>query len=110
MSSRKIFEDNLEIERVVNGLIAPGLPFQYRRIQRQLVADHDTRFRSTPSILSDIRAAATYKGGGGVGDNPGGGMHALEIHQVFPSSKMYTICGGIILCTVPGEQCHYHPQ
>ena len=37
--------------------------------------------------FSDIRSGDAYKGGGGVGDNPGGGMHALEIHQVFPSHE-----------------------
>ena len=46
-------------------------------------------FDHAPSnwCFSDIRSGDAYKGGGGVGDNPGGGMHALEIHQVFPSSE-----------------------
>jgi hypothetical protein len=46
-------------------------------------------FDHAPSnwCFSDIRSGDSYKGGGGVGDNPGGGMHALEIHQVFPSSE-----------------------
>lgn len=35
---------------------------------------------------SDIRSGDAYKGGGGTGDNPGGGMHQLETHDLFPSS------------------------
>ena len=36
---------------------------------------------------SDIRSGDAYKGGGGTGDNPGGGMHQLETHKIFPSSE-----------------------
>lgn len=35
----------------------------------------------------DIRSGDAYKGGGGTGDNPGGGMHQLEVHELFPSSN-----------------------
>ncbi|WP_372920244.1 RagB/SusD family nutrient uptake outer membrane protein [Salegentibacter sp.] len=35
---------------------------------------------------SDIRSGDAYKGGGGTGDNPGGGMHQMETHDLFPSS------------------------
>jgi hypothetical protein len=46
-------------------------------------------FDHAPSnwATSDIRSGDAYKGGGGTGDNPGGGMHQLEIHDVFPSSE-----------------------
>lgn len=35
----------------------------------------------------DIRSGDAYKGGGGTGDNPGGGMHQLETHTIFSSSE-----------------------
>ncbi|MCY4561029.1 MAG: RagB/SusD family nutrient uptake outer membrane protein [Flavobacteriaceae bacterium] len=46
-------------------------------------------FDHAPSnwATSDIRSGDAYKGGGGTGDNPGGGMHQLETHDVFPSSE-----------------------
>lgn len=46
-------------------------------------------FDHAPSnwCFSDIRSGEAYKGGGGTGDNPGGGMHQLETHNIFPSSE-----------------------
>ncbi|GIZ09244.1 glycan metabolism protein RagB [Flavobacterium sp. UMI-01] len=46
-------------------------------------------FDHAPSnwATSDIRCGDAYKGGGGTGDNPGGGMHQLETHDLFPSSE-----------------------
>lgn len=46
-------------------------------------------FDHAPSnwATSDIRSGDAYKGGGGTGDNPGGGMHQLETHNLFPSSE-----------------------
>lgn len=46
-------------------------------------------FDHAPSnwATSDIRCGEAYKGGGGTGDNPGGGMHQLETHDLFPSSE-----------------------
>ena len=46
-------------------------------------------FDHAPSnwATSDIRSGEAYKGGGGTGDNPGGGMHQLETHDLFPSSE-----------------------
>ncbi|MBA4319196.1 MAG: hypothetical protein C0412_12415, partial [Flavobacterium sp.] len=46
-------------------------------------------FDHAPSnwATSDIRCGDSYKGGGGTGDNPGGGMHQLETHDLFPSSE-----------------------
>ncbi len=46
-------------------------------------------FDHAPSnwATSDIRSGDAYKGGGGTGDNPGGGMHQLEIHDLFPASE-----------------------
>ena len=45
-------------------------------------------FDHAPSnwATSDIRSGDAYKGGGGTGDNPGGGMHQLEVHSPFPDS------------------------
>lgn len=46
-------------------------------------------FDHAPSnwATSDIRSGDAYKGGGGTGDNPGGGMHQLETHAIFASSE-----------------------
>ncbi|POY41163.1 RagB/SusD family nutrient uptake outer membrane protein [Flavobacterium alvei] len=46
-------------------------------------------FDHAPSnwATSDIRCGDAYKGGGGTGDNPGGGMHQLETQDLFPSSE-----------------------
>ncbi|WGK95118.1 MULTISPECIES: RagB/SusD family nutrient uptake outer membrane protein [Flavobacterium] len=46
-------------------------------------------FDHAPSnwATSDLRAGDAYKGGGGTGDNPGGGMLQLETHDIFPSSE-----------------------
>ncbi|MCB0593936.1 MAG: RagB/SusD family nutrient uptake outer membrane protein, partial [Phaeodactylibacter sp.] len=79
-----ISEDNLEIEElVVNAYSALDYRFNTGEFRDNWPFDH------APSnwAFSDIRSGDAYKGGGGVGDNPGGGMHALEIHQVFPSSE-----------------------
>lgn len=79
-----ISEDNLEIEElVVSAYSALDYRFNTGEFRDNWPFDH------APSnwVFSDIRSGDAYKGGGGVGDNPGGGMHALEIHQVFPSSE-----------------------
>ena len=46
-------------------------------------------FDHAPSnwVTCDIRSGDAYKGGGGTGDNPGGGTHQLETHDVFPTSE-----------------------
>ncbi|WP_281225438.1 RagB/SusD family nutrient uptake outer membrane protein [Flavobacterium aquiphilum] len=46
-------------------------------------------FDHAPSnwATSDIRCGDAYKGGGGTGDNPGGGTHQLEAHDLFPSNE-----------------------
>lgn len=79
-----ISEENLDIEQlVVNAYGALDYRFNTGEFRDHWPFDH------APSnwAFSDIRSGDAYKGGGGVGDNPGGGMHALEIHQVFPSSE-----------------------
>jgi len=79
-----ISEENLDIEQlVVNAYGALDYRYNTGEFRDPLPFDH------APSnwAFSDIRSGDAYKGGGGVGDNPGGGMHALEIHQVFPSSE-----------------------
>ena len=79
-----ISENNLEIEQlVVSAYSALDYRFNTGEFRDNWPFDH------APSnwAFSDIRSGDAYKGGGGVGDNPGGGMHALEIHQVFPSSE-----------------------
>lgn len=79
-----ISEENLDVEQlVVNAYGALDYRFNTGEFRDHWPFDH------APSnwVFSDIRSGDAYKGGGGVGDNPGGGMHALEIHQVFPSSE-----------------------
>lgn len=79
-----ISEENLDPEQlVVSAYSALDYRFNTGEFRDNWPFDH------APSnwCFSDIRSGDAYKGGGGVGDNPGGGMHALEIHQVFPSSE-----------------------
>src|SRR5690606_1215153 len=78
-----ISEDNLDLEQLVVSAYST-LDYRYNTGR----GEDNTPFDHAPSNwgFSDIRSGDAYKGGGGVGDNPGGGMHALEIHQVFPSS------------------------
>ncbi|HEX9826964.1 MAG TPA: RagB/SusD family nutrient uptake outer membrane protein [Flavobacteriaceae bacterium] len=79
-----ISEDNLDLEQlVVSAYSSLDYRFNTGEFRDNWPFDH------APSnwCFSDIRSGDAYKGGGGVGDNPGGGMHALEIHQVFPSSE-----------------------
>lgn len=79
-----ISEENIEIESlVVSAYSALDYRFNTGEFRDQWPFDH----APTNWGFSDIRSGDAYKGGGGVGDNPGGGMHALEIHQVFPSSE-----------------------
>lgn len=79
-----ISEDNLNLEQlVVSAYSTLDYRFNTGEFRDNWPFDH------APSnwCFSDIRSGDAYKGGGGVGDNPGGGMHALEIHQVFASSE-----------------------
>lgn len=79
-----ISEDNLEPEALV---IAAYSALDYRfntgEFRDLWPLDHAPSNWGT----SDIRSGDAYKGGGGTGDNPGGGMHQLEIHNLFPSSE-----------------------
>jgi len=78
-----ISEENIDLESlVVNAYSGLDYRFNTGEFRDLWPFDH------APSnwAFSDIRSGDAYKGGGGVGDNPGGGMHALEIHQIFPSS------------------------
>lgn len=79
-----ISEDNLDLEQLVVSAYST-LDYRYNTGETR----DNQPFDHAPSnwCFSDIRSGDAYKGGGGVGDNPGGGMHALEIHQVFPSSE-----------------------
>ncbi len=79
-----ISEDNLDLEQLVVSAYST-LDYRYNTGETR----DNWPFDHAPSnwCFSDIRSGDAYKGGGGVGDNPGGGMHALEIHQVFPSSE-----------------------
>jgi hypothetical protein len=79
-----ISEDNLDLEQLVISAYST-LDYRYNTGEFR----DNWPFDHAPSnwCFSDIRSGDAYKGGGGVGDNPGGGMHALEIHQVFPSSE-----------------------
>ncbi len=79
-----ISEDNIDLESlVVNAYSGLDYRFNTGEFRDLWPFDH------APSnwAFSDIRSGDAYKGGGGVGDNPGGGIHALDIHQVFPSSE-----------------------
>lgn len=78
-----ISEENLDLEQlVVSAYSSLDYRFNSGEFRDNWPFDH------APSnwCFSDIRSGDAYKGGGGVGDNPGGGLHGLEIHQVFPSS------------------------
>lgn len=79
-----ISEDNLDLEQLVVSAYST-LDYRYNTGQFR----DNWPFDHAPSnwCFSDIRSGDAYKGGGGVGDNPGGGMHQLEIHSVFPSSE-----------------------
>lgn len=79
-----ISEDNLNLEQLVVSAYS-SLDYRYNTGDFR----DNWPFDHAPSnwVFSDIRSGDAYKGGGGVGDNPGGGMHAMEIHQVFPSSE-----------------------
>ena len=79
-----ISEENLDLEQLVVSAYS-GLDYRFNTGEFR----DDWPFDHAPSnwAFSDIRSGDAYKGGGGVGDNPGGGMHALEIHQVFSSSE-----------------------
>lgn len=79
-----ISEDNLDLEQLVVAAYS-GLDYRFNTGEFR----DNWPFDHAPSnwCFSDIRSGDAYKGGGGVGDNPGGGMHALEIQQVFPSSE-----------------------
>lgn len=79
-----ISEENLEPEALV---IAAYSALDYRfntgEFRDLWPFDHAPSNWAT----SDIRSGDAYKGGGGTGDNPGGGMHQLETHNLFPSSE-----------------------
>lgn len=79
-----ISEDNLDLEQLVVSAYST-LDYRYNTGESR----DNWPFDHAPSnwCFSDIRSGDAYKGGGGVGDNPGGGMHQLEIHSVFPSSE-----------------------
>jgi hypothetical protein len=79
-----ISEDNLDLEKlVVSAYSSLDYRFNTGEFRDNWPFDH------APSnwAFSDIRSGDAYKGGGGVGDNPGGGMHELETHAIFPSSE-----------------------
>jgi hypothetical protein len=79
-----ISADNLEPEAVVIAAYS-ALDYRYNTGDFRDLWPFD----HAPSnwATSDIRSGDAYKGGGGTGDNPGGGMHQLEIHDVFPASE-----------------------
>lgn len=77
-------ESNIDPEQLV---VAAYSALDYRFNTGQ--GRDDRPFDHAPSnwAFSDIRSGDGYKGGGGTGDNPGGGMHQLETHNLFPSSE-----------------------
>lgn len=79
-----ISEENLDPEALVIAAYS-GLDYRYNTGETRDLWPFD----HAPSNwgTSDIRSGDAYKGGGGTGDNPGGGMHQLETHDVFPSSE-----------------------
>ncbi len=79
-----ISEDNLDPEALVIAAYST-LDYRYNTGEFRDLWPFD----HAPSnwATSDIRSGDAYKGGGGTGDNPGGGMHQLETHDVFPSSE-----------------------
>jgi starch-binding outer membrane protein, SusD/RagB family len=79
-----ISEENLEPEALVIAAYS-ALDYRYNTGEFRDLWPFD----HAPSNwgTSDIRSGDAYKGGGGTGDNPGGGMHQLETHNLFPSSE-----------------------
>ncbi|APG61452.1 hypothetical protein LPB144_09780 [Christiangramia salexigens] len=78
-----ISEDNLEPEQLVIAAYS-ALDYRYNTGEFRDLWPFDHAPSNWPT--SDIRSGDAYKGGGGTGDNPGGGMHQLETHNLFPSS------------------------
>ena len=78
-----ISEDNLEPEELVIAAYS-ALDYRYNTGEFRDLYPFDHAPSNWPT--SDIRSGDAYKGGGGTGDNPGGGMHQLETHNLFPSS------------------------
>ena len=79
-----ISEDNLEPEELVIAAYS-ALDYRYNTGDFRDLYPFDHAPSNWPT--SDIRSGDAYKGGGGTGDNPGGGMHQLETHNLFPSSE-----------------------
>ena len=79
-----ISEDNLEPEELVIAAYS-ALDYRYNTGEFRDLYPFDHAPSNWPT--SDIRSGDAYKGGGGTGDNPGGGMHQLETHNLFPSSE-----------------------
>ena len=79
-----ISEENLEPEALV---IAAYSAMDYRYNTGQFRDLWPLDHAPSNWATSDIRSGDAYKGGGGTGDNPGGGMHQLETHDLFPSSE-----------------------
>lgn len=79
-----ISENNVEPEALVIAAYS-GLDYRFNTGQFRDLWPFD----HAPSNwgTSDIRSGDAYKGGGGTGDNPGGGMHQLETHNIYPSSE-----------------------
>lgn len=79
-----ISEENLDPEKLVIAAYS-GLDYRFNTGDFRDLWPFD----HAPSNWGtcDIRSGDAYKGGGGTGDNPGGGMHQLEIHNIFPSSE-----------------------
>ena len=82
--SNTISEENLDPEALVIAAYS-ALDYRYNTGDFRDLWPFD----HAPSnwATCDIRSGDAYKGGGGTGDNPGGGMHQLEIHDIFPSSE-----------------------
>lgn len=79
-----ISEANMDAEQLV---VAAYSALDYRFNTGQ--GRDDRPFDHAPSnwIFSDIRSGDAYKGGGGTGDNPAGGTHQIETHDLFPSNE-----------------------
>jgi hypothetical protein len=77
-------ESNVDPDQFV---IAAYSALDYR-YNTGIFKDNDP-FDHAPSnwVACDIRCGDAYKGGGGTGDNPGGGMHQLETQNIFASSE-----------------------
>lgn len=78
-----ISEENLEPEALVIAAYS-ALDYRYNTGDFRDLYPFDHAPSNWPT--SDIRSGDAYKGGGGTGDNPGGGMHQLETHNLFASS------------------------